>query len=123
MNYNTVMTAGGSIPCSQKEYEKIKAMLDELNDSDESTGIDCEWDEKDGIYFFGEEVALVENLSGEILKKIGQLLKKAKVKHLELGLAFTASKLAPESHGGTYVRILQSGELVSPKLVWPKQAE
>ena len=124
MNYNTCMSADRLLPCSPAEFNEIKTLLDAQNSvGDEPTGLECEYDETEGIYFYGGESAVVENLSKPVLKLIGKLLKQAKIKYLELGLAFTSDRMVPQSQGGTYARILQTGELVSPKLVWPKRAQ
>jgi hypothetical protein len=123
MNYNTLMSSDRSIPCTKDDFDFIKMWLDTANEGDSPTGIECEWDEKDVVYFYGEENADVDSLPEAVLEKIGMLLTNAKVKYVEFQLAFTSNRMVPDSQGGALVRILQSGEMVEQKRTWPKRAQ
>ena len=115
MNYYTTMSAGQSIPCTKKEFDKIENWLEAS-----FSGIQAEFN-NGAVYLFATDGCNWEDLQKPALRLIGKLLKRANMKYLECGMAFTSDKICSESQGGWYVRILQDGSLVEPELVWPKE--
>lgn len=122
MNYNTLMSSDAVIPCTDAEGKEIKKRLEQATENGLYHGIECELDST-GIYFFAEESACLDELPDEVIEMVGKLLAKAKMKYVTFQMAFTSSRMAPDSQGGTYARILANGTMVWPKLVWPKGAE
>ena len=117
MNSYSMMTAEDSLPCTQQEFDEIKALLDRCNDGDEPCGIGCEYDPNGkSIYLFGEERTDIDLMPEEALKKIGALITKAKWPHLECGFAFYGDRPKPGSCGGAVLRIMPDGKIVSPKV-------
>ena len=117
-NYNTLMSSDKTIPCSVKEFNHIERMLEK-----DCCGIQCEHYNQKELYLFAEENACVEELTVGTCRAIGKLLKKNKLKFVELQLAFTCSKLCMDSQGGTYARLLPDGEVVWQNKSWPKRAQ
>jgi len=120
MNYYTTMSSDKSIPCTPEEKGELVAILGKLNESEDLTGIDCEYSHGE-IYFFGEENAMVNNLSDEFIIAVGKILKKAKLPYVEFQLGFNADREAPDSQGGAYVRITSAGCMENQKNLWPAQ--
>jgi hypothetical protein len=123
MNNYVVITAEDSVEgVSARDFEKLKEKL-------EGTGLDAElWDtkgkgknEKGQLYIFGEEYfdeeAFIENACPEA---IGEILKKAKVPHLDFGIAFYGSKACPDSAGGGKFRVYDDGHLAWAELIFPE---
>lgn len=121
MNYYTMMSSDRSLPCTKQEFEEIKALLDANNESDEPCGIDCEYDGGE-VYVFGEECAQPGLLPDGVTTILAKLLKRAGVPYLEFGLAFYGDRPAADSCGGTRCRLIATGQIVDPKMTWPKRA-
>ena len=116
-----MMSADDSLPCTNEQFDEIKAILDQCNSGDEPCGIDCEYNgESKALYLFGEECANIDLVPEQALKKIGALVANAKRTYLECGFALYGDRPKPGSCGGAVVRIMPDGEIVSPKVVWPK---
>ncbi len=134
MNFYTRASSAESVPCTQSEFDALKRALaieshDDPSD-DEEHGFELEFWEaggshdlestKSSVYLFSTEMSAPENLPEKFLKLMGKLLKKAKKKHLQIGVAWTADRCTPGSHGGHFVRITPKGKLIQAELAWPK---
>jgi len=63
--------------------------------------------------------SMEEHLPKPFLKYLGELIAKAGMPFLEFGYANTGDRTRMASHSGGLFRIMPSGELVYPTLVWP----
>ena len=111
------MSAGDTLPCTDQEFNKIRNAL-----LKSQSGVQAEL-HCGTVYLYADDGCNWEDVPQVVFKTIGKLLKKANQKYLECGMAYTSDKICAESQGGGYVRILQDGTLVEPKLVWPKEAK
>ena len=117
MNYNTEVTASSALVGTKEEFNILKIRLEE--EQEEAHGFTIEfWGEVDEIYLFAEENGDWNNLPKGFLEDFGQLIARNELKYLEFGAAFTASKMAPGSRGGTSFRIHTDGSIGEPSLVW-----
>lgn len=129
-NYYSIATACDAIPGTADDFEHLLGLLTvDPMEGDPSEfqihGFELEYFGTDttkpgSIYLKAPESCDVDAIPKKFCKALGKLLKKSKLKFLQIGVAMTCDRLRPDSHGGYYVRILPDGRLVSPKLVWPK---
>ncbi|HUM35094.1 MAG TPA: hypothetical protein PKX32_07455 [Candidatus Saccharicenans sp.] len=122
MNHYTTVTAEGIIKGVSK------TTLVDLNEILDGTGLDASFSNvstKHGqdygdLYISGEEhfdeELFIERGAPEF---IGRILKKKKIPHLDFGVAFTGSKAAPESAGGTEFRIYADGHMAYAEQSYP----
>ena len=108
MNYYAVVTAETSIPCSKKEFNKIKKILETA--TDELHGFDCKYQDK-GIFVFAEENGCESVLPYSFFEEMGKLIKKAGRSFLRFGVAQYADRLIPDSTHGYSFRITSDGSL------------
>lgn len=124
-NYYTIVTPNQALPCTAEEANAIRlALLD---------GYDCHGftfnyfpplrDEPfagvgEGV-LCAEEMADLSELPDDALAMIGDLITRVGLPWLQFGVAHTCSKVRVGSHGGTSFRILASGTIEEPALIWP----
>lgn len=107
MNYYSIATPERFVPATQADFEELTKLLEEDCDH----GFSVVFDEKDGVYLLAEESGNPDDLPDAVISKMGKLLKAAKIEHLNFGIAYTADRNVPGSHGGGYFRITDEGVL------------
>jgi hypothetical protein len=126
-------TAKECVPCSKLQFELLSQLLsgrsvtvaagdgDDFEEDSNDHGFGIEFDERgDGdLYLFAELNGDESVLPAPFLKELGKLIAAAGMEFLEMGYANTCDKMRVNSHGGGYYRIMPSGEIVLPTLVWP----
>ncbi len=123
MNHYTQVTAKDTIPgVTPNDFEELKDKL-------EGTGLSAElWNvkgkgkrEKGDLYLYSEEFFDEEDFTNSgALPIIGRLLKAAKMKHVQLGMACYGSKAAKDSSGGAEFRIYADGHLTWAETRFPE---
>lgn len=114
MDYFTDATTNKVLDCSKADYKKLKSLADKMDQDEElgPSGLMMDY-EKLGtsglLYIYGKEVFNPDVISSEFIKALGRLLKKNKLKTLAMGISYTASKHAPESHGGNLLIFYDCG--------------
>lgn len=122
MNHYTTVTAEGVIKdVSKTSLVDLTEILDGTGLDTTLTNITTEHGQDYGdLYIYGEEhfdeELFVERGAPEA---IGQILKKRKIPHLDFGVAFTGSKAAPESAGGSEFRIYADGHMAWAEQSYP----
>ena len=133
-DFNTDITATESLPCSKEDaLEIIAALLEGSTDTDDyvdstkngvrfvhhyTSGICLEIDATE-LYIFGRDNVSEDEAPAEFWIAVGKWLKKLKMPYLEFGVAYTCSKHAPGSFGGTSFRLYPNGEIVFANKTWP----
>lgn len=132
-NYYSSCTADRVVKGTKGECDKLKALLEASEDNgDDYHGFDVtfqpdkddldeiEPDTEGAIYLYAEESADPDALSDQFRKELGVLVAKEGNEFLQFGIAFTCTKMRPNSHGGEYFRIHADGRLVYPEIKWPE---
>lgn len=140
-NYSTTASAERYIPCSEEDFRRLaEAMnLEEILSHDEGRyrtaknerdiegmeeayhGFELEHD-KDGVFLYSEGDSLTfEEIPDKAFAIFGEILTKAELPHVEIGMAFTCDKLSPNSEGGNYMRIYADGTYEEAQIVWAKK--
>ena len=134
MNYYIDITAEETLKCSPEEALELMKLLtpdeptalgggEALTATHNDSCLTAEYYPKEGeIHFFAEDYGNIDAIPDEFIERLGKLLAKLKLPHLQFGVACTGDKHDPGSHYGAYFRITADGRLVNPKLVWPKTA-
>jgi hypothetical protein len=132
MNYYTDITAEKALKCSLEEALELMKLLtpneptkvdggEALTATHGDSCLSAEYYPKEQeIYFFAENYGDSSAIPDEFIARLGALLTKLGLPHLEFGVAFTGDRHDPGSHGGTCFRISAEGRMVEPKLAWPK---
>lgn len=117
-DYFTICTAFHQVPCTEEEAAGLNALMELPEDADAQHDLQIEWD-SDGAYLvtdYGN--SCVDALPEAFLVRFGELIGRAGMPFLQIGMAFTCSKYRIGSHGGENCRIYPNGDLVFPKEVW-----
>jgi hypothetical protein len=108
----SIHTAECSVKCTRAQFAELKEFLDG------GGGFELEY-YSDGAFLSAEENGNTDFLPEPFLVALGKLMADAKMSHLEVGFACTASRMHPGSHGGGCYRIMPDGSIVTPSILWP----
>lgn len=135
-DYYTHFTGSKVIPCSREEAQPV---IDCLRQG--TVRHDFTWLEENGViqvkhceiqvglefaqaqlHIFGGEQAAVDRVPEKFWPAVGSLLQQKRIPYLECGMAFSASKLNPGSHGGSAFRVYPDGLIVWAECRWPRRS-
>ena len=118
-DYYTIVVPEDGLPCTEQEFDAIMADLQDAEDADGNEPHGFAIILEAGLFFLYAEVSGEwDNLPETARAKIGALIKADEREFWEFGVAFTASRLLPGSHGGTAFRIMADGSITSPRIMW-----
>jgi hypothetical protein len=118
MNYNTIVTPQQPLPCTPDEAVQIQRLLTQAEEN-EPHGFRFLVESENG-YLEAEETGNWDSLPDDVLDLVAGLIKRASLEFLEFGVAFTAGRMVPGSHGGTAFRIYADGSIVNRVETWPE---
>jgi hypothetical protein len=119
-SYYTIVTPQQGLPCSAEEARRVQQLLDRMNEDEDHHGFEFVHSDEDGLgYLQAEECGDWDSLPADALAAIGELISRAGLAHLECGAALTCSRMLPGTHTGSAFRILPSGQIVYPEIMWP----
>ena len=111
MNYYSKVSACQAIKCSPVEFGGLQKLLG-----------DPEGDEHHGaVYLHSDNNGQLDALPKAFLKEFGRLIAANKLRYLGFGMAYSADRNIPDSHSGGFARIYANGDVVFPRLVWPRK--
>lgn len=105
------------LKCSKAEAQELANLLESGDENLEDAGFDFEYDGT-SLYLYAEEFGDENCLPQDFRTKLGELISKNGVDYLEVGYAFTCSKMRMGEFGGGTFRIMSDGSLVYPTIVW-----
>jgi hypothetical protein len=119
-NSYTQCTAEHSVICSKEDFLALLEAYDTHEQNDLFPSFTLDYDENDGeVYFYtADDSSDPDQLNRHFLTKFGEIIGKAGLPHLEVGVAYTCDKFRENSHRGTAFRIYPNGDLKWAKLVW-----
>ena len=123
-DYFTICTAFQRVPCTVEEAAELRALLnvtDQEGDPSDNPehDLEIEWDVNGAYLVTDYGNSSVDALPEAFLVRFGELIGRAGMPYLQIGMAFTCSKYRVGSHGGEHCRIYPNGDLVFPEEVWP----
>ena len=110
-------TPDRGLRCTEAQSDALEKALD-VADEDDGHGFECDYDGEE-FYFYAEDYVNMDALPSAFLKLVGELLTEQGLPYMQLGYAYTCSKMRTGEFGGGYARIYPDGKLVWPETLWP----